>query len=747
MPGKWFKRLLFSYLPIFLLVIFSLSIVFFIIVNNVSREQAQRANEVFMEQVLVQLDRTLELINQQIMKESNFNEGVRDYYFKPPADTFGSLVVPSEKLREIVGALPLIDSMYLYRMADGMVLSTNSLMPLSQFGDQEFAQTILQKGAPTKWLPVRSYREFADQAPRRVVTLVRNVPLLSGEKGFVVVNVGADMISKYVMEMYSSKFSYIRLEDQNGNDILNANAPRVGSEINSAVSGYTGWIIHSGLRDGGLFYVFSHIHWIWLGITAVTLLIGAIGLIIVTRRNYRPVEMIVEQIRQFAVQRSQTLTASSGNDEFVFIETALNRLIEQSNKYDQQFQEDLLYRRQYFFQEVMTGSRAISADEWSGELNGLYFGGEKPLFIAAVVEIDKHQDFVSIYNQRDQSLLKFVVKSVVNEIGGKHDIAVWTEWIANDRLGVLFGMTGEEAESLQALKAVGEELNAWVTSNLHFSVTSGFGSGVEEVNEIPLSYEDAMNALKYKTVLGGSGTFLYSEMKAKSESTIYDNLDVIRKLTSCFRQNNEEWETVFREVFANLRLNLSSKEEIVIAANYLSYDLNQSLKEMAQDYRGLWEQEIHPGLTAAVETFETLDEVESQFYELLRKAFEHLNHMREKRSGHTLILEIKSYIEERYADPNLSLQMISDHFQLNTKYVSQLFKDEMGEKFIDYLALLRIRHARELLEETKAPIQDIAMKVGYTHSLSFIRMFKKVMNVTPGDYRKHSALQLKGREL
>ncbi|MNI88550.1 HTH-type transcriptional regulator YesS [compost metagenome] len=63
----------------------------------------------------------------------------------------------------------------------------------------------------------------------------------------------------------------------------------------------------------------------------------------------------------------------------------------------------------------------------------------------------------------------------------------------------------------------------------------------------------------------------------------------------------------------------------------------------------------------------------------------------------------------------------------------------MGEKFVDYLSLLRIRHARQLLEETNASIQDTAMKVGYTHALSFIRMFKKVMNVTPGDYRKQKA--------
>ncbi|MCU6709029.1 AraC family transcriptional regulator [Paenibacillus sp. J5C_2022] len=740
MPGKWFIRLLLSYLPIFILVIFSLSIIFFAIVNNVSREQAQRANEVFMEQVLVQLDRTLEFNSQQIMKETSYNNELKGYYFKSSEEVFESLVVPSKKLRETIGSLPLVDSIYMYRTADEMVLSKNAIMPLSQFGDEEFARKILLEGAPPKWFPVRPYREFADEPPTNVITLVRNVPLLSGERGFIVVNVGVQAIAKYILDISSSDFSYIRLEDQNGTDILNANAPQNGSEINSAVSNYTGWSIYSGLRDGGLFHVFSRIHWIWLGITAGTLIMGLVWFIVVTKRNYRPVEGIVEQIRHFAKQKSQLLIANGGNDEFRFIETALNQLVEQSNKYEQQHQEDLLYRRQYFFQETVKGTRAISPEEWIGELNGLGCTHELNCLIVAVIEIDKYQEFTSAYHQRDQSLLKFVVKSVVNEIAGKHAIPVWSEWIANERLGVLYGTASDEEASLQTLKNMGKDLRVWVENHLHFSVTSGIGSGVEEVTEIPLSFEDAINALKYKTVLGGAGTFLYSEMNAKSSDMIYRNLDIIRKLTSCFKQNNEEWELIFEKMFLNLRNNLSSKEEIIIAVNYLNYHLNQSLEELAYEYRRLWDLEIYPKLSGIVEKFETLDEIKVQYHDLLKETFDHISRMREKRSGHTLILDIKSYIEEQYADPNLSLQMISDHFQLKTKYISQLFKDEMGEKFVDYLALLRIRHARQLLEKTNASIQDIATKVGYTHSLSFIRLFKKVMNVTPGDYRKQKAI-------
>jgi AraC-like DNA-binding protein len=48
-----------------------------------------------------------------------------------------------------------------------------------------------------------------------------------------------------------------------------------------------------------------------------------------------------------------------------------------------------------------------------------------------------------------------------------------------------------------------------------------------------------------------------------------------------------------------------------------------------------------------------------------------------------------------------------------------------------------MEHAKRLLRETDEPIQDIAMQVGYLHSISFGRTFKKVVGVTPGDFRKY----------
>ncbi|MNW22203.1 HTH-type transcriptional regulator YesS [compost metagenome] len=57
-------------------------------------------------------------------------------------------------------------------------------------------------------------------------------------------------------------------------------------------------------------------------------------------------------------------------------------------------------------------------------------------------------------------------------------------------------------------------------------------------------------------------------------------------------------------------------------------------------------------------------------------------------------------------------------------------------KFVDFLAELRVRKAKELLDNTQDSIQDIALQIGYANAITFGRVFKRVTGMTPGDHRK-----------
>ncbi|MBD3921284.1 AraC family transcriptional regulator [Paenibacillus sp. PR3] len=121
-----------------------------------------------------------------------------------------------------------------------------------------------------------------------------------------------------------------------------------------------------------------------------------------------------------------------------------------------------------------------------------------------------------------------------------------------------------------------------------------------------------------------------------------------------------------------------------------------------------------------------------------------LRRSREMREHQTIsaLDRARRYIESRFTE-ELSLEEVADHVHLNSFYLSKVFKQYVGETFIDYLTSLRIKRAKQLIEEDSLSLKEICYEVGYKDPNYFSRVFKKVTGVTPSDYRTSS---LKGSD-
>ncbi len=100
------------------------------------------------------------------------------------------------------------------------------------------------------------------------------------------------------------------------------------------------------------------------------------------------------------------------------------------------------------------------------------------------------------------------------------------------------------------------------------------------------------------------------------------------------------------------------------------------------------------------------------------------------------IAQVIRYMEEHYSDPEISITALADAFDLSTTRFSLSFKEKVGMSPLDYLTLLRVEHAKELLSSTSLTIRDISARVGYYDSGSFIRRYKQVTGETPLQYRR-----------
>lgn len=113
------------------------------------------------------------------------------------------------------------------------------------------------------------------------------------------------------------------------------------------------------------------------------------------------------------------------------------------------------------------------------------------------------------------------------------------------------------------------------------------------------------------------------------------------------------------------------------------------------------------------------------------------NLLAEEAKSNPLIKSILHYVDENYAG-NISLKLLSDTFNLNPAYLGQLFKNEMGEMFTNYLNTVRVEKSKEMLKTAALKLNEIAENVGYVNQIYFTRIFKKATGLTPLEFRKNN---------
>lgn len=95
-----------------------------------------------------------------------------------------------------------------------------------------------------------------------------------------------------------------------------------------------------------------------------------------------------------------------------------------------------------------------------------------------------------------------------------------------------------------------------------------------------------------------------------------------------------------------------------------------------------------------------------------------------------------AYIAEHLHEEGLSREQIAASVYLNPAYLSRLFKRETGLSLTDYIVSQRIDTAKALLIEGASKISNIAEATGYSHLSYFAKSFKRMVGMTPQEFRK-----------
>lgn len=100
--------------------------------------------------------------------------------------------------------------------------------------------------------------------------------------------------------------------------------------------------------------------------------------------------------------------------------------------------------------------------------------------------------------------------------------------------------------------------------------------------------------------------------------------------------------------------------------------------------------------------------------------------------------EARAYIQENLADKNLNVTMISEAVGTIPQRLIPMFQKQLNMGIAEYVNSQRIERATKLLTATKLKANQISDQVGYCNTDTFTRNFRKLMGVTPTEYRQMS---------
>ncbi|GEN34774.1 MULTISPECIES: response regulator transcription factor [Aneurinibacillus] len=128
------------------------------------------------------------------------------------------------------------------------------------------------------------------------------------------------------------------------------------------------------------------------------------------------------------------------------------------------------------------------------------------------------------------------------------------------------------------------------------------------------------------------------------------------------------------------------------------------------------------------------------YKQLIEWLYEGINELEDSRSVfiggiNSVISKAISYMERNYM-LEITLEDVAEHVGLSKSYFSSRFKKITGENFIDYLISLRIKKAKQLLQETDLKILEVAEKVGFNDPRYFAKLFKRFEGVGPKQFQE-----------
>ncbi|MFB5676072.1 helix-turn-helix domain-containing protein [Paenibacillus terreus] len=562
------------------------------------------------------------------------------------------------------------------------------------------------------------------------------------KKGAIVININESYIQELVQQIRSNRGDFIVITDDAGSILMQSDSesPLVNVDSESylnrmltskSTSGsYTismahekylvsyvkseelNWSFVSVNRYKDLLSNLGRLRSIVLTIALAMFLAGVAAAIWLANNMYAPLDKLLRKLN--SIHAVGGYEARQKVNEYSLLGEAFQDIADQISSISPALQ---IAKKSHLL-NYFKGSQIDLANRYLEPLKG-------PDFLAIVLKIDRFAVFSHIHSEQSQSLIRFAICNIAQELTGMETIV-----IAADEIGILGKLDSPIFPS--ELQTRLQEVQRHVEKLFKITVSIGIGTIVHTDIEIRDSYEKAKEALLNR-FFAGAGRIFYGEDDEEPTAGIRYPSAIEKVLVESIRASRDE---------------IAAKEidTLAVYVSELPYDqalicLNQLVITMYRNFaiipackseaNGLME------LATSLTLYETLEEVISELMRICIAISEAIR-VNSKGRQAEIIEEIKAYIDQNYSRPDLSLDFIADQVQLTPGHLGKMFKAHSRLSFSDYLKNIRLEKAKELLLETDDSVNTISERIGIFNTTYFYTIFKKKYGVSPAQYRSEA---------
>ncbi|MEK4238271.1 hypothetical protein BSK65_25915 [Paenibacillus odorifer] len=356
-----------------------------------------------------------------------------------------------------------------------------------------------------------------------------------------------------------------------------------------------------------------------------------------------------------------------------------------------------------------------------------------------MIRIDDYVEALSNGKINNKRLLSFSIANIVKETVSDHFAFDFIEMESNQYIVIVYEQSGysDEPSWLLLMNNLVQMLKLYLNLSVSITLSDAF-VGLKQLRE---QYTLCLRASTNNFYTGPASVLVAGHSKLTQSLHSINYVEWLDQVKAAVEVGNTKL------VLENISILFNEAKQIKWDPSALKFHLlgllsdldNLILKWNTQVLSSTEQNRV--GATTLLESFESdisqAESMEGLSLSIEQAMQEAINLLYQVKSNiyRKEVLRITEILQEN-VENKITLDRLAQEVNMNVNYLCRVFKQDTGRSIVQYMNELKINKAIELLKLPDTRIKEVASQVGIDDPFYFNRVFKKVVGLSPSDFRK-----------